>query len=122
MMRMTDKSKKFWLLKGARDEAGWAPLESDARSEKIDVVIFDRGEGWALVFAENAPVGYEGMKAVVPKDGLYVSENGYPVYIVDCQEVPNGKSIIKAIGPNAEKMLDDLGDPESVLQKLGYVY
>ena len=117
-----DKIKQLWILKGARDEPGWGPLETDARAGRVDVVIFDRGAGWALIFAKDAPGGYEGMVATSPRDGLYVSENGYPIYVVNGREVPNGRTVIKAIGKEAEEMLQTMGDAEAVLQRLGYAY
>ena len=122
---MTENKKEkgqLWLLKGAREVPGWRSLEADARAEKIDVVIFDRGAGWALVLEQEPPTGYEGMEPTHPKNGLYVSENGYPIYIVDGKEVPNGQAVISAIGRKAEEMLKEMGDAEAVLQRLGYAY
>jgi hypothetical protein len=122
MIDATQKNKQLWLLKGAREVPGWGPLETDARAEKIDVVIFDRGEGWALISAETAPTGYEGMTSAPPRNGLYVSESGYPIYVVDCRKVPNAKAVIQSIGEEAEALLRRIGDPDAVLQQLGYAY
>jgi predicted flap endonuclease-1-like 5' DNA nuclease len=62
------------------------------------------------------------MEAVSPKDGLYVSETGYPIYVVACREVRDALTVIKAVGAKAEKMLEALGDPDTVLQRLGLAY
>lgn len=122
MVENKKENNQLWLLKGGREVPGWGPLETDARSKKIDVVIFDRSAGWALVFKPDPPMEYEGMEPTVPKDGLYVSENGYPIYVVNGREVPNGQTVIKAIGQKAEEMLKEIGDAEAVLQRLGYAY
>lgn len=122
---MTDAKqtpKQLWLLKGSREMPGWGPLETDARAGTIDVLIFDRGDGWALISKETAPEGYEGMTPETPKDGLYVSENGFPIYVVDCKEVSNAKAVISAVGGKAEEMLKELGDADAVLQRIGLAY
>ena len=101
---------------------GWQPLEADAREGKTAVVIFDRGAGWALVRSVTPPEGYDGMTTKPPKDGLYVSEHGYPIYVVAQQQVPGARNVISAIGEEAETLLEETGDPDTVLQRLGYAY
>lgn len=122
MENETSENKLLWLLRGDRTEPGWGPLEADARSGEMAVVIFDRGAGWALVRSTNPVEQYEGMVSEAPKDGLYVSEQGYPIYIVNRQEVRGPREVIAAIGDKAEKMLEEMDDPDAVLQRLGYAY
>jgi hypothetical protein len=97
-------------------------LEADAKSGKAEVVIFDRGEGWALIAAPDAPTGYDGMVPTPPKDGLYVSEHGYPIYVVDAKEVRNANAVIDTLGEKARNMLEELQDADAVLQRLGLAY
>ena len=118
----TEKNNVLWLLQGERSVPGWQPLEADARDGKTAVVIFDRGDGWALVRSTAPPDGYEGMTPVMPRDGLYVSEQGYPIYVVDQREVRGPREVISAIGEAAETLLEEIGDPDTVLQRLGYAY
>jgi hypothetical protein len=125
MVVMTNDSKNIktlWLLRGDRSVPGWGPLEADARSEKIAVVIFDRDAGWALIRSGERVDGYEGMIPEPPRDGLYVSEHGYPIYVVAQQEVSNANKVIATIGEPAETLMEEIGDPDTVLQRLGYAY
>jgi hypothetical protein len=62
------------------------------------------------------------MEPTKPPDGLYVSEQGYPIYVVDGKEVPGPDPLIKALGKEAEEMLEQIGDPIAVLQRLGKAY
>jgi hypothetical protein len=121
-MSNDSKIKRLWLLKGEHIVPGWGPLEEDAKSGKVAVVIFDRVEGWALVRAEERVDGYEGLVPEAPRDGLYVSEHGYPIYVVGQEEVRTAREVVAAIGERAETLLDELGDPDTVLQRLGYAY
>jgi hypothetical protein len=111
----------LWLLKGERLAPGWKLLEEESKADKVDLVIFDR-EGWALIRASEPPTKYEGMESTEPADGLYVSEQGYPIYVVDKKEVPGPDPLIKALGKEAEEMLEKLGDPIAVIQRLGKAY
>jgi hypothetical protein len=111
----------LWLLKGKLTAPGWQTLEEDSKAKKIDLVVFDR-ECWALVSAKKGPTKYEGLVPAEPQDGLYVSEQGQPIYVVDRQEVRGPNELIKALGEEAEKKLEELGDPIVVLQKLGKTF
>ncbi|MBW2276883.1 MAG: hypothetical protein JRF63_05285 [Deltaproteobacteria bacterium] len=111
-----------WLLKGTRTEPGWKELEKDSRADAIDLVVFDRGEGWALLVADDPPTKYEGLVPEKPRDGLYVSEQGMPSYIVDCKEVRTAEQLIDALGEDAKKMLEQTGDPIRALERLGRTY
>ena len=121
-MSNDSKTKRLWLLRGEHTVPGWGPLEEDAKSGKVAVVIFDRGAGWSLIRSEERVDGYEGMVSEAPLDGLYVSEHGYPIYVVDHKEVRTAREVVAAIGERAEKLLDEIGDPDTVLQRLGYAY
>ena len=122
MIASNNSARKLWLLRGNREVPGWRTLEEDAKSGKTDVLIFDRGDGWALIAGEAAPTTYEEMHPEPPVDGLYVSENGYPIYVVACREVRNAKAVIDAIGGDAASMLEEIGDADTVLQRVGRAF
>lgn len=112
----------LWLLKGARTEPGWKDLEKDSRADAIDVAAFDRGAGWALILADDPPTAYEGFELTEPRDGLYVSEQGMPVYVVDRKEVRTAEQLIDSLGEDAKKMLEETGDPIRALERLGRAF
>jgi hypothetical protein len=112
---------QLWLLKGTPEAPGWKNLEKDARSEAIDVVLFDR-DAWALLYADEAPTQYEGLAPSEPADGLYIDNNGRPCYVVDGKEVRGALEVIAALGAEAEALLKKLGDPDVVLERLGRSY
>ena len=112
----------LWLLRGAHDQPGWQELEQDSRADAIDLVAFDRGAGWALVRADDPPDKYEGMVPEEPRDGLYVSEQAMPIYVVDKHEVATAEQLIDALGDDAKQMLADTGDPIRALERLGRAY
>ena len=111
----------LWLLKGGLAAPGWKELEADSKEDKIDLIIFDRA-AWALVSAKEAPTKYEGLVPTEPATGLYVSEQGQPIYVVDGQEVRGPNEVIAALGDEAKKKLEEIGDAVTVLQKLGKAY
>ncbi len=111
----------LWLLKGGPEAPGWRQLEQDAKAGTTDVVHFDR-HAWALVEAEAAPSGYEGFEAVEPPDGLYVDPNGSPLYLVAGRPVPRAEDVIEALGEQARALVEKLGDPDRVLERLGRAY
>lgn len=112
----------LWLLRGERTEPGWKELERDSRAEKIDVPAFDRDAGWALILADDPPSGYEGLVPEEPQDGLYVSEQGLPIYVVGRREVRTAQQVIDALGEDAEQMLQQTGDPIRALERLGRAF
>lgn len=111
----------LWLLVGSSDAPGWDSLETDSKAEKIDLVIFDRDE-WALVRGDNPPTEYEGLTPKAPLDGMYVSEQGFPVYIVGQKKVRTPEEVIEAIGGKAKELLKDLGDPILALERTGRAF
>jgi hypothetical protein len=112
----------LWLLRGERTEPGWKELEQDSRAEAVDLVIFDRDAGFALVRAADPPDKYQGLVPGEPADGLYVSEQGQPIYVVSRAEVRTAEQLIDALGDDAKALLAQLRDPIRVLQRLGRAF
>jgi hypothetical protein len=115
-----DDMDALWLLSGPHEAPGWGPLEKDARSDAIDVLLFDRA-AWALVRAAEAPSRYEGLTAAPPPDGLYLDPQGRAIYVADGVEVPGPKEVLARLGAPAQELLQKLGDPDAVLERLGRV-
>ncbi len=111
----------LWLLKGPREAPGWGPLEIDARGEKIDLLLFDRG-GWALLRASEAPTKYDGLAPTAPPDGLYLDDQGRAVYVAGGRQVPGARDVLAGLGAQAQELLHKIGDPDTVLERLGRVY
>ena len=111
----------LWLLEGPREAPGWGPLERDSRAKKIVLLLFDRA-GWALVRAPAPPSGYQGLPPSTPPDGLYVDDQGRSVYVAGGREVPGPLEVLAVLGPQAQEMLQKIGDPDTVLERLGRVY
>ena len=112
--------KKLFLVSGSHQQKGWKQLEQEAKEGKVDVLLFDR-DAWALVFDEQEPA-YPEMKTSLPENGLYVSQAGNYVYVVDQQEVPSATEVIQALGPDAREMFQKIGDGDLVLQRLGRAF
>jgi hypothetical protein len=110
----------LWLLEGTREAPGWGPLEKDARAGTVDLLLFDRA-GWALLRAAEAPGGYPGLVPTTPPDGLFLDDRGRGLYLVAGQLVPGPREVIAALGPQAQELLQKLGDPDTVLDRLGRV-
>ncbi len=111
----------LWLVKGKHGAPGWAGLERKAKASEIDVVHFDR-LAWAILEAEDAPDGYEGMEVSEPPDGLYLDGNGIPLYVVGREIVPGALHVIEALGAEATAMLTKIGDPDTALERLGRAF
>lgn len=111
----------LWLLKGPHEAPGWKPLEGDARGNKIELLLFDRA-AWALVRAPEAPSQYPGLSPVTPPDGLYLDDQGRTVYVAGGREVRGPREVLAALGPQAQELLQKLGDPDTVLERMGRVY
>lgn len=112
---------QLWLLRGAYEAPGWKDLERDAKAGTTEVVMFDR-LAWALVEADEAPTGYEGLEPGIPADGLYISPDGIPLYMAGGKEVPGPHEVLAALGPEAQEMLEKVGDPDTTLERLGRSY
>jgi len=113
--------KTLWLLVGKSDAPGWKVLESDSKAEKVDLVIFDREE-WALIRAETPSTEYEGLLPKAPNDGMYVSEQGFPVYIVGQKEVRRPEDVINAVGGRAKELFEEYGDAILALERAGLAF
>lgn len=110
----------LWLLEGPHEARGWGPLEGDARGKKIDVLLFDRA-AWALVRAAAAPTQYEGLVPTAPPDGLYLDDQGRGVYVANGAQVQGPADVLARLGKPAEELLRKIGDPDTVLERLGRV-
>ncbi len=111
----------LWLLRGPRDAPGWKPLEADSRADAIDVLLFDR-DAWALLRAAEAPTKYEGLAPSAPADGLYLDTQGRSVYVAGGRQVQGPRDVLATLGPAAQELLQKVGDPDVVLDRLGRVY
>jgi hypothetical protein len=111
----------LWLLKGEYEAPGWQKLEQDSKADAIDVVMFDR-LAWALIEADQAPDGYEGLEPTTPPDGLYLSPYGSPAYVVNRKLVDGPMEVIEALGSEAKVTLEKVGDPDTTLERLGRVF
>ena len=112
---------QLWLLKGGLDAPGWNALRQDMKDEKVDIVHLDP-KVWAIVQADEPPSGYEGLEAIEPPTGLYLDPNGSPLYVVDGAMVHTAKEVVDALGEPARELLGKLGDPHTVLERLGRAY
>jgi hypothetical protein len=112
---------QLWLLKGAYEAPGWKDLERDSKAGEVDVVMFDR-LAWAMLEADEAPKGYEGLEPTRPVTGLYISPEGNPLYVVDGDQVSSARVVLEALGPEALAMLEKVKDPDTALERLGKAY
>ncbi len=112
---------KYWLLKGDFKAPGWGTLRKDYDDKKIEIVHLDP-KVWAMVEADDAPGGYEGLTAVEPIDGLYLDPNGNALYLVGGAVVRTPEEVIAALGDEATTLLEKIGDPHTVLQRVGRAF
>ena len=110
----------LWLLRADPEAAGWKAVQADAKDDKIDWVLFDR-DAWVLLRAA-APPSYEGFVAEKPADGIYVDQQGNSVCVLQGKLVGRPEEVIAALGDDAQKLLDKIGDPVAVLERLGKAY
>ncbi|MCU0304874.1 MAG: hypothetical protein MUC56_12550 [Thermoanaerobaculales bacterium] len=113
-----DEMVKLWLLRGDLDAPGWNVLRADYKDKKIEIVHLDP-KVWAIVEQDEPPSGYDGLTATEPPDGLYLDPNGSPMYLVGGAVVKRAEDVVKALGAEARAMLERLGDPHTVLERLG---
>lgn len=112
---------QLWLLKGDLDAPGWQSLRADYDAEQVEIVHLDP-KVWALVQADTPPESYDGLQATEPPDGVYVDPNGNPLYLVDGAAVADGMAVVGALGDEASRLLEALGDADRVLERLGRAY
>ncbi len=106
------------LLEGSHEATGWGPLEREARSGRLDVLLFDR-DAWALVRAPAPPASFEGLTPREAPAGLYLDPQGNPLYVAGGRLVKGPREVIAVLGEDARRLLDELGDPDVVLERLG---
>ncbi len=111
----------LWLLKGPLGAPGWGPLEDDSRENKVEVLLFDWAE-WALIRAPAAPASYEGLAPAAAPDGLFLDPQGRAVYVAAGREVKGPREVLAALGQPAQELLEAVGDPDTVLERLGRVF
>jgi hypothetical protein len=111
----------LWLLKGDREAPGWQELRKLAKDGELDVVHLDP-QVWAVIRADEPPEGFEGITAGEPPDGLYIDPNGSPLYLVGREIVRGPRDVIAALGSEAETLLEKIGDPDTVLERLGRAF
>ena len=112
---------RLWLMKGDLEAPGWQTLRSDYEEEKVEIVHLDP-KVWAMIRADSPPSGYEGLAATEPPDGLYLDPNGSPLYFAGGKAVNTAVEVVRAIGGDAVKLLEDIGDPTTVLERMGRVF
>lgn len=112
---------RLWLLKGDHDAPGWKTLRADHEAEKVSIVHLDPPV-WAILEADEAPAGYEGLVAGDPADGLYLDPNGSPLYVVGCHTVRRAADVVRALGGEADSLMERLKDADAVLDRLGRVF
>lgn len=112
---------KLWILRGALEAPGWKTLRADYENEKIEIVHLD-ARVWAIVNADEAPSGYQGLQASEPADGMYVDPNGSPLYLCGGAVVATPEEVVRRLGDTATAQLEETGDPVRVLERLGRVY
>ena len=112
---------KIWILRGAHEAPGWNQLRKAYEDEKVDIIHLD-AKVWAIIDAEDEPTGYEGLSAGEPADGMYIDPNGSPLYLADGEILTSAEAVIKALGREAQEVLEKTGDAETALERLGKVY
>jgi hypothetical protein len=112
---------KLWLLKGPHEAPGWQSLRQAYEEEKVDIIHLD-AKVWAVVQGDEPPEGYEGLTASEPADGVYIDPNGSPLYLAGGEIVRNGREVIAALGEQAEQLFKQIGDAETVLERLGRAF
>ena len=112
---------KYWLLKGSLDAPGWDVLRKAYDDEEVEIVHLDP-KVWAMVEADDAPKGFEGLTAVEPTDGLYLDPQGNALYLVGGAVVKTAEEVVAALGEEAAEMLRKAGDAHTVLQRLGRTF
>jgi len=112
---------KLWILRGAHEAPGWNELRKDYEDKKVDIIHLD-AKVWAVVDATEEPTGYEGLNAEEPADGMYIDPNGSPLFLFGGEVVPTAEALVSALGSEAEGLMEQTGQAETVLERLGKVY
>ncbi|MEX1310277.1 MAG: hypothetical protein AB1Z65_07660 [Candidatus Sulfomarinibacteraceae bacterium] len=112
---------KYWLLKGDFNAPGWDALRKAYDDEEVEIVHLDP-KVWAMVEAEDPPEAYEGLVAVEPVDGVYLDPQGNALYMVGGAVVTTAEAVVASLGDDAKAMLEKIGDPHIVLQRMGRAF
>jgi hypothetical protein len=109
---------RYWFLTGEHAAPGWNALRKDYKDEEIEIVHLDPNV-WAMIEADDSPEGYDGLTSKAPVDGLYLDPQGNALYMVDGGVVTTAEEVVVALGDEAKTMLEKIGDPHTVLQRMG---
>ena len=112
---------KLWILRGAHEAPGWNELRKDYEDKKVEIIHLD-AKVWAVIDAEEEPGGYDGLRAEEPADGMYIDPNGSPLYLFGGEVVTTAEARVSALGRRAEDLMEQTGQAETVLERLGMVY
>ncbi len=112
---------EIWLIRGETDAPGWDVLREESKEERVDIIHLDP-RVWALLRADAAPDGYEGLQSTEPPDGLYLDPQGRPLYLAGREVVSSPEEVIETLGEQARRLLEEIGDPVAVLERLGKVF
>ncbi len=112
---------KYWFFKGEFSAPGWNTLRKDYDNKKVEIVHLDP-KVWAIIEADEAPEGYDGLTYEKPIDGLYLDPQGNALYIVDGDVVKTAEEVVEALGDEAKGMLEKIGDAHTVLQRMGRAF
>ncbi|MBW2537537.1 MAG: hypothetical protein JRI55_38990 [Deltaproteobacteria bacterium] len=121
MDQTAGKKTRLWLLRGQPTAPGWPRLQADHMAKKTNVLSLDRDK-WALVKADEAPEGYDGLTTSDPPDGVYLDNYGRPVFVSGNIEVHSGRKVLERLGEEALQLLEKIGDPVLVLERLGRAF
>lgn len=111
----------IWVLRGDHEAPGWQELRTAYEEEKVEIIHLD-AKVWAIIDAEEEPSGYEGLTASIPADGMYIDPNGTPLFLVDGSVKQTAKEVVDCLGPEAQAMMEKVGDAETALERLGKVF
>lgn len=108
---------KLWIVKGDHEAPGWQALRKAYEEEQVDIVHLD-AKVWAVIRADEAPTGYEGLQASEPEDGMYLDPNGSPLYLAAGEIVPTPEAVVEALGDEARQLMEKIGDAVTVIERM----
>jgi len=112
---------QLWILRGAHEAPGWNELRKDYEDEKVEIIHLD-AKVWAIIDAEEEPTGYDGLHSEEPADGMYIDPNGTPLFLFEGRVIPTAAGLIEALGSKAVELMEQTGQAETALERLGMVY
>lgn len=111
----------LWVLAGDHEAVGWNVLRQDYEAETLDIIHLDP-HVWAIVERDEAPDGYEGLRAEPVQDGVYIDPNGSPLYVAGGRIMAGPQQVLEALGAEALATAERVGDPDRALEALGRVF